>query len=479
MTKVFVAVILGLGACTGALAQWTSLDLRINDFVYDDSRELLYATIQATQPGIGSSIAVIDPRVPQIVATTPLPSAPVKVALSTSNNTLFFGLDSQARVGSYDVASATFLGSFALGSHKSGPSFRANDLAVIPGSENTVAISRSYGTNSHGGLVVFSSGVQLPNAIHEAIDNSLVEFGDQPTRLYGYNSRTTESGFRRMNVDASGVQMVDTEYFELGNQISWFEGRVYGASGYFVQPEPFPELAGRFPASGWFGINPHSRYIYFMSPGTSPKITVCDLDTFALVRVLQLPELNAHGRGMVRWGDSGIAVYTNEARVYFHRSSGYWRQLVGEVLELLTGPGVVQSGSLDSIRSSDNSYLVAVPGVVFSSGQSPVRFTVTAEVQNLSEHLNISIESRASSGGVLQTVSALNRTSNSFETLAQKVISTADGIHSIDIFEDGGRFVDQATKQVVVRVEYKSTGPVFAYPWQISVDQIGCITPNQ
>ena len=78
----------------------------------------------------------------------------------------------------------------------------------------------------------------------------LLAFGDVPGRLYGFNSRTSEHGFRRFEVDDDGVRLLSLDYKFLGpvgaSRMEVVDGLVYFGDGTVADGEE-REVVGQYP----------------------------------------------------------------------------------------------------------------------------------------------------------------------------------------------------------------------------------------
>src|SRR5207253_9480150 len=85
------------------------------------------------------------------------------------------------------------------------------DMQVLPGNAHAIAASLQFKGLSprHAGVAVFDDGVARQTQTPAHTGSNVIEFSATANMLYGYNNETTEFGFRRMIVDASGVSVLD------------------------------------------------------------------------------------------------------------------------------------------------------------------------------------------------------------------------------------------------------------------------------
>lgn len=133
--------------------------------------------------------------------------------------------------------------------------------------------------------------------------------------------------------------------------------------------------------------------------------------------------------------------------------------------------GLVVSGTLASLLASDDVRLVHRPGVVFSTAQAPVAYELvgTAPQQAVSE-LRFVIESHATSASISQRVELFDYVANAYVAFSPTNLTTGDVTREIVVSTNASRYIQAGTRQVKARIEFRATGPVFAYPWESRVD---------
>lgn len=134
--------------------------------------------------------------------------------------------------------------------------------------------------------------------------------------------------------------------------------------------------------------------------------------------------------------------------------------------------GLVISGNLQSLYRSDNNSLTLRPGIVFSTNESPIQMVLegTSPVATTPE-LRFAVESRANQANLRQTVELFNFNTNMYEVLASANLPTVDTVVEIVVNSSPSRFIDPATRTVRAKLSYRAVGPVFSYPWLISIDR--------
>ncbi|MGI8922861.1 MAG: hypothetical protein ACR2HJ_02275 [Fimbriimonadales bacterium] len=136
--------------------------------------------------------------------------------------------------------------------------------------------------------------------------------------------------------------------------------------------------------------------------------------------------------------------------------------------------GVTTEHSHYALHNSSDGYWRIRPGAVFSNQQAPISFTLNhlAPAENPAS-MSVVVESRATSAAIRQNVSVYN-----FSTASWTLIESVSGLPT------GGSPDRYATisvpnpvqhvgpqREIRVKVEYKADGPIFSYPWTVSIDR--------
>jgi DNA-binding beta-propeller fold protein YncE len=290
------------------------LSLATNDIIYDPNTRKIYAST----PGSPGTIVQIDPVTRTVGPSIPVGNEPKKLALSDNGQYLYIGLDGEGAVQRVDLLSQTPGPKFSLGSDATGSLF-VEDMEVLPGNPTAVAISRQYKSASprHAGVAIYDNGVQRPNITPGHTGSNVIEFSQSASTLYGLNNETTEFGFRRMAVDASGVTVADVFTTLPGDLTFWFGvdmkfdgGLVYTTSGGVVDPVA-RMILGTFTLPTTFGnlVKPDvSVGRVFIQSGTT--LRAFDPVTRQQVASLEIPSLSGPGpySSLIRWGGKGMAL---------------------------------------------------------------------------------------------------------------------------------------------------------------------------
>lgn len=310
------------------------LNLATNDLIYDPGTQRIYASM----PGTPGNITPIDPTTGMTGTAIPVGNDPLKLARSDNGQFLYVGLGGEAAVQRIDLTTQTAGLKFSLGTRSGAgidiPLF-AEDIEVLPGSPQSVAISRRNqgGSPRHEGVAIYDNGVQRPTTTPGHTGSNVIEFSASASRLYGYNQETTEFGFRRMTVDGSGVTVLDVFDSFMGDLITGFGvdikfggGRIYTTTGRLIDPEA-RTVVGTFSLPATFGnlVKPDAaggRVFFLTREGFSEtwKIRAFDPNTQQVLGSENVPGVTGDPGSLIRWGSKGLAFRTTGGQVFLIES---------------------------------------------------------------------------------------------------------------------------------------------------------------
>ncbi len=304
----------------GAAAQTAVIDLPTNDLIYDPGAGVLYASVPGSAGSLGNTVTVIDPATGAVGPSVFVGSEPNPLAISDDGSYLYVGLDGAGSVRRVDLASFTAGLEFPLGSDPFFGPYYAEDIEVQPGNPDVVAVSRRFNGVSprHGGVGIYDNGVVRTNATARHTGSNVIEFSDTAATLYGYNNETTEFGFRRMAVDASGVTIIDVTrnlISGFGVDIEHEDGAVFATSGAVVDPVGLA-LLGTYPGvvgSAAVVAAADLNRTYFLSGDT---IETFLLSSFTFLQSETFAGVSGSGQDLVRWGTDGLAFRTTGDQVF-------------------------------------------------------------------------------------------------------------------------------------------------------------------
>jgi len=303
------------------------VDLATNDIIYDPLTETIYASVPSSAGSRANTITPIDPSTGTIGSSVFIGSEPGKLAMSDNGQYLYVSLDGAAAVRRFDIASQTAGPQFSLGSDPSHGPYYVEDIEVLPGNPEAVAVSRkNLGVSPrHAGVAIYDNGVQRPDETARHTGSNVIEFSASASTLYGYNNETSEFGFRTMSVGESGVSVIDVTQGLISGyhvDIEFDAGLIYATSGRVVDPETLT-LAGTYGASGLIEPDSTIDRTFFLTENT---LLAFDQDTFAPAGSLDIEGITGTPSSLIRWGGDGLAFRTSSGQVFLIRTS-----LVGDL----------------------------------------------------------------------------------------------------------------------------------------------------
>ena len=322
---VFVIIMMASFAYADDVRQ---ISLMTNDIIYDPFSMKIYASVPSSAGSVGNSIISIDPYTGVVGSPVFVGSEPRKLAISDNGQYLYVSLDGATAVRRFDIRTHTAGLQFPVGNDRYDGPYFVNDMEVLPGNPETVAISRrnsccSPSAPSSGSVAIYDNGIQRLTTpqYYSLID--VIEFSSSASRLYGYNNETTGYDFTRMAVIESGVFVVDA----ISDLITGFRvdikfdnGLIYATTGRVIDPEA-RVLVGTFtgfPTSGAL-VKPDSKVgrVFFLSGNT---LFGYDLDTFLPVGSLVIQGGSGTASSLIRWGSRGLSFRTSD-KVFLVRTA--------------------------------------------------------------------------------------------------------------------------------------------------------------
>ena len=215
-----------------------TVDVTTNDLIYDSKTDRIYVSIPSSNGSNGNSIGVINPNNYTLENTFFIGSEPTVLAISDDGQFIYSGFSGSSTIRRFETNSQTSGLQFSLGSDSSTGSYYAEDIEVMPGQPNTIAVSRkNIGFSPrHEGVAIYDNDVMRTTTTPDHTGSNRIEFNSQNS-LIGYNNETTEFGIRRMSINSSGVNVVGVTQNVLsgfGEDFSYYNNRMYATNGTVV-----------------------------------------------------------------------------------------------------------------------------------------------------------------------------------------------------------------------------------------------------
>ncbi|MGB7923645.1 MAG: FG-GAP-like repeat-containing protein [Pyrinomonadaceae bacterium] len=304
--------------------------LTTNDIIYDPFTRMIYASVPSSAGINGNSIVAINPFTGAVGSPIFVGSEPGKLALSDNGQYLYVALDGAASVRRFDLATQTPGLQFAVGNSTFNGPLYVEDMAVLPGNADAVAISRRNQGFSpkHEGVAIYDNGVQRSGTTPTHTGSNAIEFSASASMLYGYCNESSEFGFRRMNVSGTGVAVASNAQNLISGynvDIKFDDGLIYSTTGRVINPQT-NGLVGTFTLQSQFAnlVQPDSKTgrAYFVSgSGSTTTVQAFDQRTFvALSSPFPVTGVSGTPTSLIRWGASGLAFRTTGGQVILVRS---------------------------------------------------------------------------------------------------------------------------------------------------------------
>ena len=294
------------------------LNLKSNDVIYLPTTDRLYVSTPEGDE-YGNSLCVVNPYFGTIETCYPIGGSPGVLAVSDDEKYVYIGLTTSPEVVRFDLESQAIGQRFSLGNAGApyGPNF-ADDIAVMPGAPNLVAVSLMSQLTGprHTGVAIYDNGVRRPVTTPVHTGSNSLAFDPNTGILYGFNNESSEFGLRKMAVDAEGVSVLSvTEglFYKFEDEIEYAEGKLYSRLGQVIDISgDTPTLAGQFDndfnlINAGVEVAPDSNVVYFLNSTYSPWLALqtFDKNTYSKIDEQELLNLGGLVWDLVNWGEAG------------------------------------------------------------------------------------------------------------------------------------------------------------------------------
>jgi hypothetical protein len=322
MKKILSFLILGTCSVTFAQLQVNTMNLTVNDLVYDSVTNKIYASIPSANGANGNSIGVINPVTRVLENTIFIGSEPTVLAISDNGQYVYAGFTGTSTIRRFDVATQTAGLQFSLGSDPFFGAFYAQDIEVMPGNPTTIAVSRRRPNVSptHGGVAIYDNNVMRPTTTPDHTGSNQFEFTDTNS-LVGYNTESTEYGLRRLSINSSGVSNVSVSAGVLtGFNLDFIykNNMLFATNGTVVDMTSAPFVSGQFSnVSGPVVFDNYYNRVCFASYDWSGNITFkrFNPNTFLLFDSLPITQAFGDVKKIITCGNGCYAFNTSDNKV--------------------------------------------------------------------------------------------------------------------------------------------------------------------
>ena len=303
---------------TNATDSIRRISLTTNDIVYNPTDQTLYASLPGRVGNIGNSLTQINPRTGEIGSSTYIGSEPTKLALAADKQTIYAYLAGAYTIRKFDTAAQSPGQQFSIIEQN------PYDLVTSPKNPNFLAVAR--GTNLRIGI--FINGVEQPQAFpHLVRDFENLAFSASDSILYG---TSPHRGLTSLTINETGsVISSETSNLATSAKIKFDNGLIFTSGGEVINADT-KTLLGTFPGAGNYTFSQHfvpdtavgrAYYVVRDNDSGNLKINAYDINTFALIGSLIIPNSPEGAQSFVRWGANGLALGTWEGPVYLIQTS--------------------------------------------------------------------------------------------------------------------------------------------------------------
>lgn len=135
--------------------------------------------------------------------------------------------------------------------------------------------------------------------------------------------------------------------------------------------------------------------------------------------------------------------------------------------------GILDSGGLADVQTSDDSRLVVRNGLVINQTEAPVTVDFTATSPNsVASSLTVTTELSVTTGGLVQKIQAFDFDASAWVELDSRAATLADQVATVAVNSNVSRFIEPGTKAIKLRVRIQPGGPVGASSWSGRFDLV-------
>ncbi|MCA9247832.1 MAG: tandem-95 repeat protein, partial [Planctomycetales bacterium] len=328
------------------------LTLSVHDLVYDAAERLLYASIPASVPDLGGSIAAIDPDTGQIVDTFAVVGEPTRMVIADDSSFLYAVTDNDRAVQPIDLTTGSLGEKFFMpGAGEFAEHIKT--IESVPGSPDSLLISRYLPGWSPPatGTAIYKNGVALPGVSGTGVGvggPDITTINDTGDRAYGFQNSLTSAGFWNLLVSDQGLRNnpdrpagTPFEAFDV-SQIAAAGNWLFSDLGQVVDVRTNLEV-DTFPGGDNFVLDPDAHRLFSVTTaGGVHTIHEYDYENQTLLDSQQVAGVNGSTFALTRFGGNGLAFATSNGRVVILRSDA--------LLDAIA-PGVLANDSDPNDRS--------------------------------------------------------------------------------------------------------------------------------
>jgi uncharacterized repeat protein (TIGR01451 family) len=411
------------------------VNLTANHILYDPYAQVLYASVNSAATQVpGNTIVTVDPATGALGTPVNVGSQPSSMALTQDGQYLYINQTGASTIGRFSTLTQSLEFSFpiTLSGINSGTTVMLNDIATMPGTDNTIAVD----TGAVAGIGLWDVNPTqqtgtLRGSTTGIYTGSSLQFLNA-SALFSYDGYTSGNLFYSYGVSSAGLSGSYSTQYTLNN-FSPFKirnGRAYANLGGVADPTVTPvEQLGVFQtvSPNSYGEDftynqvtepdPSLGQSFFASLATSgtgivaAALQTFDQTSYTATGQLTLPALTenlssslATPIDFVRWGQDGLALLTSTGQIVLLRGPF----VVPQLLQTNTAAMLTSSSSTALSRGSGNTTLTLtgsnfLPGVA-ALWNGSYRTTTIVDAK----HITVAIPASDITNAGSATITAVN-----------------------------------------------------------------------
>jgi hypothetical protein len=317
----------------GASTQLSVLNISGRDLVWDNTHSLIYVAVPSNDPVYANSIAIVDPSKTALQQTIPVPQGPSSIAISDDGQYLYSGFFNHAIIQRYDLPSFTLDLTIPSGGHAppndvglTGTCTFAVSIQVAPGSPQTIAVGEGNPEEflACGGFDIYDNATPRPGYFTSQAFITAFAWGPDATTLYGQSEILEPQTLDGFSVSPSGVTLsgqLNTGGLGLRVHFDAGTGLLYSDSGIITNPVGPAQVGNLAGGAGDLLVTDDTLKRIFVLTNTngnsgsgqgavSYTLDIFDLNTYALLNSITIPDVLGTPFQMARWGTNGIVFVT-------------------------------------------------------------------------------------------------------------------------------------------------------------------------
>ncbi|WP_263366365.1 beta strand repeat-containing protein [Edaphobacter bradus] len=374
------------------LSIYKVITVGVNHILYDPFTRKLYASVGSGSATVtGNSIAAITPETGSIGTPIPIGSQPTALALSDDGQILYTILTGSSSIARFNMLTQKADFSYTPASNTYSASTNGfRDIAVLSGSENTIALDLGYTsglglydfdpTNKTASLRGAVTGLYSGTSLHFLNPNTLLVFNSDTWQTLDSYPITSAGLQYYNNTQRTSSTLLHFGSFKLSG------GLAFANNGGAADPSTTPatQLGYYAPLNQNSYANQVvapdtslSRVFFLGSTSTSTSYTsnvdgiiAYDQKTFLPTAAVSLnmaategTNTSYNGVDLIRWGQDGLAALTSGGHIYILRGPVVVPQLLNQ-----NAAATLTAATPGSITNGAGNTLITVTGSGFLQG---------------------------------------------------------------------------------------------------------------